>query len=135
MELPYLYACSEIHLPVTDTDERQHIIIDRKMNRQTRIIRALSRMLSSFERAEKFTAGTYDSPFAQCIDIIVVRIVDTVFLEVGDTLLIVIAVCAVRRSDNPEVIQISGLDEDSIARMFHNLFRPDIHNLFGLIHS
>lgn len=76
----------------------------------------------------------YDFLFVQCIDIIVVWIVDMVFFEVGDILFIVIVVCVVWRFDNLEVIQISGLDEDSIVWMFYNFFCLDIYNLFGFIY-
>ena len=71
-------------------------------------------MLADVERTEELASRSYHTPLAKRIDIVVVWIVQTVILEVCNTLLVIVAIFPVRRADHPEVVKIGALDEYSV---------------------
>ena len=85
------------------------------MNGQFGIICNLGGMLATIERTEELGTGADYAPFAQGVHVVIVGIMFAVILKRGDTLLIIVAVCPIRRTDNPKVIEVGSLESNSMG--------------------
>ena len=81
----------------------------------------LTGMFATIEGTEELTTGTNDTPFSQCVHIVIVRIVNSIILKVGNTLLIIETIRTVRTTNNPKIIQIGRLDNNCIRGLFLDL--------------
>ena len=59
-------------------------------------------MFATIEGTEELTTGTNDTPFSQCVHIIIIRVVNSIIFKVGNTLLIIKTVCAIRTTNYPK---------------------------------
>ena len=69
------------------------------------------------ERREKLGTSADMPPLTERIHLIVVGVVDSVVLEGGNRLLVVVAVFAVWRANYPKVVEVGGLDNDCVRSM------------------
>ena len=127
MELPQVLAVLIVYLPVRDSDVRQHIRVHRKMNGKLLVELDLIHVLALAEASEELRACTQDAPLAKCIDVVIVGVVKPVLFEVCNTLLVVEAVLAIWRADNPEVIEVGALNDNRIGRVLFYLQKFFLH--------
>ena len=90
-------------------------------------------MFATIEGTEELTTGTNDTPFSQCVHIIIIRVVNSIIFKVGNTLLIIKTVCAIRTTNYPKIIQIGRLDNNCIRCLFLDLLSTKIKYLPGCI--
>ena len=93
----------------------------------------LTGMFATIERTEELATGTNDTPLSQCVHIVIVRVVNSIILKIGNTLLIIESIRTVRTPDNPKIIQIGRLDNNCIRCLFPDLLSSKIKYLPGCI--
>ena len=103
------------------------------MNRQVRDIFMFTGMFATVERTEELATGTNNTPLSQCVHIVIVRVVNSIILKIGNTLLIIESIRTVRTPDNPKIIQIGRLDNNCIRCLFLDLLSTKIKYLPGCI--
>ena len=83
---------------------RQHIGVHADVNWQLWVILELSAYHTTVERWEKLCSSAEVSPLTKRIHLVVVWVIDSVVLESGNRLLVVVAVFAVWRTNYPKVV-------------------------------
>ena len=71
-------------------------------------------MFATVEGTKELATGTNNTPLSKCIDIVIIRIVNSIIFKVGNTLLIIKTVCAIRTTNYPKIIKIGRLDNNCI---------------------
>ena len=87
-------------------DIRQHVGVHADMDGQLGVVWVVTADRPTVERGEELGTGADVAPLAQGIDLEIVGVVDAVTLEVGDSLVIVVAVLPIRTAHYPKVVQV-----------------------------
>ena len=102
---------------------------------QIAVDRELTADSPTVERGEELGTGADVAPLAQGIDLVIVGVVHPVSLEVGDSLVIVVAVLPIGTTDYPEVVEVGGLDDDGVRSVFLELSRAVVEYHLRGVHQ
>ena len=91
-------------------------------------------MPAFIEGTEELATSPQNTPFTKCVHVVIVRVVNSILFEVGNTLLIIEAVLAIWRAYHPEVIEVGALYDNRIGWVLLDEARAGIEYILRLVH-